>query len=301
MPQEMQRKKVVIDETEAAGWIKDGMTIIIGGFITSSHPMAILRRIIKNGVRNLTVIGSASSGLDVDLLIGAGCARKVISPYVAGEAIAPIGPFFRVAAERGEIDVWEIDESMYYCGLRAAAHLLPFMPWRGCVGTSYPEVNPDIKVFRDPINNETLLAVPAIKPDIAILHAAYSDPYGNVQHVGTGFGDRAQHLAADKTIVQVEKIVPNEEIRKEPAKTSIVGADALVRAPYGAHPYSSPGFYIEDLEHLKEYVTAANVYAKSGDRGPFDAYLEKYIFGPKDHMEYLERTGIRRLFSLYEY
>ena len=301
MTQEMKRKEVIINEEEAAGWIKDGMTIIIGGFITSSHPMAIIRRIIKNRVRNLTVIGSASSGLDVDLLIGAGCASKVISPYVAGEAIAPIGPFFRTAAERGEIDVWEIDESMYYCGLRAAAHLLPFMPWRGCVGTSYPEVNPDIKVFKDPINNETLLAVPAIKPDVAILHAAYADPYGNVQHEGTGFGDRAQHLAADRTIVQVEKIVPNEEIRKEPAKTSIVGADALVRSPYGAHPFSSPGFYVEDLEHLREYVAAANVYVKNGDRGPFDEYLEKYIFGPRDHIEYLERMGVRRLLSLYEF
>jgi len=301
MTQEMKRKEVIIDEEEAAGWIKDGMTIIIGGFITSSHPMAIIRRIIKNRVRNLTVIGSASSGLDVDLLIGAGCASKVISPYVAGEAIAPIGPFFRTAAERGEIDVWEIDESMYYCGLRAAAHLLPFMPWRGCVGTSYPKVNPDIKVFKDPINNETLLAVPAIKPDVAILHAAYADPYGNVQHEGTGFGDRAQHLAADRTIVQVEKIVPNEEIRKEPAKTSIVGADALVRSPYGAHPFSSPGFYVEDLEHLREYVAAANVYVKNGDRGPFDEYLEKYIFGPRDHIEYLERMGVRRLLSLYEF
>lgn len=297
----MKRKEVVINEDEAASWIKDGMVIIIGGFITSSHPMAIIRKIIKNGVKDLTVIGAASSGLDVDLLIGAGCARKVISPYVAGEGIAPIGPFFRVAAERGEIEVWEIDESMYYCGLRAAAHLLPFMPWRGCVGTSYPDLNPDLKVFKDPINHETLIAVPAIKPDIAILHAAYSDPYGNVQHIGSGFGDRAQHLASDKTIVQVEQIVPNEKIRNEPAKTSIVGADAVVRAPYGAHPFSSPGWYIEDIEHLKGYVDAANEYAKNKSRSLFEKYLEKYIFGPKDHLDYLEQIGARQLFSLYEY
>lgn len=298
---EMKRKEVIIDEKEAASYIKDGMTIILGGFITSSHPMAIIRQIIKNRIRNLTVIGSASSGLDVDLLIGAGCAKKVVSPYVAGESIAPIGPFFRIAAERAEIEVWEIDESMYYCGLRAAAHLLPFMPWRGCVGTSYPELNPDIKIFQDPINNETLLAVPAIKPDIALLHAAYSDAYGNVQHIGTGFGDRAQHLAADRTIVQVEKIVPNEEIRKEPFKTSIVGADAVVRVPYGAHPFSSPGFYLEDMEHLKEYVAAANMYAKKGKRHAFEEYLERYIFEPDSHLDYLDKIGIKRLFSLYEY
>ena len=301
MTQAKERKQVIVDEKEAAGWIEDGMTIIIGGFITSSHPMAIIRQIIKNGIKDLTVIGSASSGLDVDLLVGAGCARKVISPYVAGEVVAPIGPFFRTAVERGEIEVWEIDESMYYCGLRAAAHLLPFMPWRGCVGTSFPEMNPDLKVFEDPVNGETLLAVPAIKPDIAILHAAYADPYGNVRHVGTGFGDRAQHLASDKTIVQVEQIIPNEEIRKDPAKTSIAGADAVVRSPYGAHPYSSPGFYLEDLDHLKAYVDSANAYAKNGDRALFQQYLDTYIMGPEDHPDYLEQIGFRQILSLYEY
>src|SRR4030067_1577107 len=112
------------------------MTIIIGGFITSSHPMAVIRQIIKNRVKDLTVIGSASSGLDVDMLIAGGCAKKVISPYIGGEALAPIGPVFRVAAQRGEMDVWEIAESMYYAGLRASAHMLPFMRWQGCVGTS---------------------------------------------------------------------------------------------------------------------------------------------------------------------
>lgn len=297
----MHRREVIKDEVSVSEWIKDGMSIIIGGFITSSHPMAVIRQIIRNRVRNLTVIGSASSGLDVDLLIAGGCAKKVISPYVAGGPLAPIGPVFKATVERGEIDIWEIDESMYYVGLRASAHLLPFLPWRGCVGTSYPEVNPDLKVFQDPIKGETLIAVPAMKPDIAILHAAYADAYGNVQHIGTGFGDRALHLAADRTIVQVEKVISNEEVRRDPIKTSVVGADAIVRATYGAHPYASPGFYIEDVKHIKEYVAAANVYARTGKREELDAYLEKYIYGTKDHVEYLERIGFRQVLSLYEF
>lgn len=301
MPEEMKREDVLIDEVEAGKWIDDGMAIIIGGFITSSHPMAIIRQIIRNKVKDLTVIGSASSGLDVDLLIGAGCVKKVVSPYVGAETLAPIGPCFRIAAQKGEIEIWEIDEAMYYAGLRAAAQMLPFMPWRGCVGTSYPEVNPDIKEFKDPIKGETLLAVPAIEPDIAIIHAAYADVYGNVQHVGTGFGDRAHARAADKRIVQVEKIVPNQEIRKDPLKTTVFGADAIIRASYGAHPYSSPDFYLEDKEHIKEYVKAANVYAKDNDRGPLDDYINKYIYEPETHVDYLERIGIRRLIGLFEY
>jgi len=301
MSKKMKRKEVIIDEVEAGIWIQDGMTIIIGGFITSSHPMAIIRQIIRNKVKNLTVIGSASSGLDVDLLIGAGCVKKVVSPYVGAETLAPIGPCFRIAAQRGEIDVWEIDEAMYYAGLGAAAQMLPFMPWRGCVGTSYPEVNPDIKEFKDPIKGETLLAVPAIEPDISIIHAAFADVYGNVQHVGTGFGDRAHARAADKRIVQVEKIVANQEIKKDPLRTTVFGAEAIIRAPYGSHPYSSPGFYLEDREHIKEYVEAANVYAKDNDRGPLEEYIDKYIYGPETHADYLELIGIRRLIGLYEY
>lgn len=297
----VERRSLVLDDAEAGRWVRDGMTVALGGFITSSHPMALVRQIIKNGVRDLTVVGAASSGLDVDLLVGAGCVRKVISPYVGAETLAPIGPFFRAAAERGEIEVWEIDEALFYVGLRAAAQLLPFLPWRGLVGTSYPEVNPELKVFEDPIKGETLIAVPAITPDVTLIHAAASDVYGNVQHEGTGFGDRAMHLAADRTIVEVERVIPNQEVRKDPLRTSLWEVDAVVRAPWGAHPYSSPGFYVEDREHVREYVAAAQALTRTGDRGPFQAYLERYILEPATHADYLERVGIKRLLTLYEY
>lgn len=301
MEAKQHRRPVIVSEAEAAGWIRDGITIAIGGLANSSHPMTIVRQIIRRGLKNLTVVGAAVSGLDVDLLVGAGCVRKVISPYVGAEALAPIGPFFRAAAERGDIEVWECDEGQYYAGLRAAAQMLPFMPCRGGVGTSYPKVNPDLKVFQDPIKGEMLLAVPAIEPDLAILHAAYADPYGNVQHVGTGYADRVLWRAADRTIVQVEKIISNEEVRRDPLRTSILDADAILRAPYGAHPFSSPGFYIEDRQHIRELVEAANAYLKRGDRGHFEAYLNKYIYEPDTHADYLERIGIKRLLSLYEY
>lgn len=298
---EVERQSLVLDEVEAGAWIRDGMTVALGGFITSSHPMALIRQIIRNGVRDLTIIGAASSGLDVDVLIGAGCVRKVISPYVGAETLAPIGPFFRAAAERGEIQVWEIDEAMFYVGLRAAAQLLPFLPWRGLVGTSYPEVNPDLKVFEDPIKGERLIAVPPIAPEVTLIHAAAADAYGNVQHHGTGFGDRALHLASDRTIVEVERVLPNQEVRKDPLKTSLWEVDAVIRAPYGAHPYSSPGFYVEDCEHIREYAAAAQAYTRLGDRGPFQGYLERYVLEPATHADYLERIGIKRLLSLNEY
>jgi len=295
-----ERTSVLGTEEHALAMIEDGMTIAIGGFNTASHPMTLVRGIIRKGVRNLTVIGSTIAGLEIDMLIGAGCVKKVVSSSVTGEAAAPIGPFFRMMAEKGEIEVWESDEGILYAMLRAASQGLPFMPWKAGVGTSLPEVNPDLKLFEDPFTGEPLLAVKAMKPEICILHVQQSDDYGLGQHEGSGFGDRALHWAADKTIIQVEKIVPNEEIRKDPLKTSIAYADMVVRASFGAHPFSSPGYYLVDEKHLAEYVEAAEA-ARKGNWKPWDKYLQYYIMEPKDHIEYLERVGSRQLFSLYEY
>jgi glutaconate CoA-transferase, subunit A len=296
-----ERKKRIVELDDALSGVMDGMTIAIGGFINSSHPMLVVRGIIKRGIKNLTVVGAASSGLEIDLLIAAGCARRVIAPYVGAEVLAPIGPAFRTAVERGKVEVFELDEAMYYAGLRAAAQRVPFNPWRSGVGTSFPEINPAIKVFQDPINGETLLAIPALSIDIAFLHAAVSDPYGNVQYVGHAYGDRAIYAAADSTIVQVEQVVSNEEIRKDPLRTVIPGADGVIRARFGAHPYSSPGYYTEDQAHIRDYVKAATAWAKADDFGPLAAYLDRFVTGPADHVEYLERVGLRRLLSLDEY
>ncbi len=297
----LQRQKRIVDLDDALARVSDGMTVGIGGFINSSHPMLVVRGLIRRGLKDLTVVGAASAGLEVDLLVAAGCVRRVVAPYVSGEALAPIGPAFRAAAERGKIEVFELDEAMYYAALRAAAQRIPFNPWRSGVGTSFPEVNPAIKVFRDPIAGETLLAIPAVNIDVAFLHAAVSDPYGNVQYVGHGYGDRAMYAAADLTFVQVERIVSNEDIRRDPARTAIPGADGVIRARFGAHPYSSPGSYAEDQEHIARYVRAATAWAKDDDLAPLKAYLDEFVYGPADHAAYLERIGIRRLLSLEEY
>jgi len=197
--------------------------------------------------------------------------------------------------------VWECEEGILCAGLQAAAQSLPFLPWRGGVGTSLPEVNRDLKVFKDPISGETLLAVPPIKVDVAILHAAYADAYGSVQHIGgPGWIDLFMHRSADRTIVQVEQIVSNEQIRADPWKTTIAAADAIVRAPFGAHPFYSRGFYVQDNDHLKLYNGAANE-AAGGDSRQLDAYLDRYCRNPGTHADYLEQIGIKRLLALNEY
>lgn len=290
-----ERRQRIVDEVEAAGWVDDGMTVAIG----EPAPMAVIRQLIRRGVTGLTVVGS---GVALDLLVAAGCVRRTMAYYVGGGFGGAVAPSFRRAAERGEIEVWECEEGILTAGLRAAAQGLPFLPWRGGVGTSLPEVNPDLEVIEDPIEGQTLIAVPAIGPDVAILHAAVSDPYGNVQHVGgPGWLDPFLHRAADRTVVQVEKIVSNEEIRADPWATTIAGADAVVRSPWGAHPFYSRGYYVQDRAFTKAYLEAATGAAQHGDRVALDDWLHRYCHEPRTHGDYLERVGVKRLIALHEY
>lgn len=280
------RREVLMDEEAAAGLIQDGDTIIVGGFGTVNHSMPIVRALIRRGVKNLTVIGAATAGLEIDLMIGAGCVKKVIAPYVGAELYAPIGHCFRRAAERGELEVYETTEYLLYSQLEAAARGLGFLPWRGGVGTSIPRLNPDYVEFRDPIHGEPYLAVPALHAQWAIIHVGKADVFGNGQHGGARFGDRLLARAAERVILTAEEIVPNAEIREDPFATSIAYADAVVEARFGAHPFASHGYYVEDEEALREYVDASVAYRK-GDMAAWNAYLDRWVRGPKSHREYL--------------
>lgn len=295
----MERKSVIVEEEAALDCIRDGMTIALGGFITARHAMAMIRGIARRGIKDLTIIGSLSASLEVDLLIGCRCVRRLVSAYVGAEGAVPIGPFFKKAAETGSMNIWECDEIILAAMLHATAAGIPFFPVRGGLGTDLPELNPDLKAFHDPINGEPLLAVPAMKIDVALTHASCADPYGNVQVEGNAFADSLIHRAAERTITTVEKIVPPEFIRRDPFKT-LYTADYVVRAPFGAHPYSCHGAYVEDEDHLKAYAAAAYM-ATLGEETDWRTYRSRYIDTPKDHLAYLEQVGVRTLFSLHEF
>lgn len=282
--------------------IEDGSTVVIGGFGTVNHSMSVVRGLIRKEARDLTLIGSATAGLELDILIGAGCVRKVIAPYVGAELYAPIGNCFRLAAEREEIEVWECSEYQLYGGIFAAASNLGFFPWRGGLGTSIPELNSDLKVFSDPLDDESdeeYLAIPPITADIALIHVGRADRYGNGQHLGPYFGDRWLARAADRIITTTEQVVDNEIIRRNPFLTSMPYSDGVIDSPFGSHPYAAHGFYREDAEHINEYVQATDEYRRGDDR-LFNKYLERYVYSPADHVEYLEVVGVAKLLSLRE-
>ena len=291
------RKEVLKREDEAAALIKDSDVIIVGGFGTVNHPMPIIRALIRRNVKNLTVIGAATAGLEIDMLIGAGCVKKVIAPYVGAELHAPIGHCFRRAAENDEVEVYETTEYLLYSQLDAAARGLGFLPWRGGVGTSVPLLNSDYVPFNDPINGEPYLAVPALHADWAILHVGQADTYGNGQHGGARFGDRLLSRAAERVMLTAERIVPNSEIRKNPWATSVAYADVVVEAPFGSHPFASHGFYVEDEECIEEYVTASIAYRKR-DADAWNAYLDRWVRNVPTHTDYLAKLSADRLARL---
>ncbi|MBK6453511.1 MAG: CoA transferase subunit A [Proteobacteria bacterium] len=270
--------------------LKDGMTVALGGFNTASHPMAVVRGIVRRGLRNLRVVGSAIAGLDLDLLIGAGAVREVVTSSVTAEVLAATGPFFRHALERQQINLWECDEGIFYAALRAAGQGLPFAPWKAGIGTSILQLNPDLKIFPCPITGQDLIAVPAIVPDVFFAHVERADRYGLGQHTGSGYGDRALHRASRRTVLTTEALVSNEEIRRNPMMTSIAYADAVIRVPWGAHPFASPGCYRVDEAFIRQYVDVAN-RARKGDRSAFDAWLQRYVHGPKSQADYLGTVG----------
>lgn len=291
------RREVLMREEDAAALIKDGDAVIVGGFGTVNHPMPIIRALVRRKVKNLTVIGAATAGLEIDLLIGAGCVKKVIAPYVGAELHAPIGHCFRRAAEDDAIEVYETTEYLLYSQLDAAARGLGFLPWRGGVGTSVPLLNPDYVPFKDPINGEPYLACPALHADWAIIHVGSADIYGNGQHGGARFGDRLLSRAAERVMLTAERIVPNSEIRKNPWKTSIAYADVVVEAPYGSHPFASHGFYVEDEEAIKDYVAASVAY-RNRDLGAWNAWLDRWINSLPAHKDYLGKLPAARIAEL---
>jgi len=293
------RKEVVSSIKDAAAKIESGQTVAIGGFGADNHPMALIREIIRNGTKDLTVIASATAGLEIDLLIGAGCVKKLIAPYVGQEMYCPIGHNYRKYAEAGKIEIWECSEYILYACLFAAASGQEFFAWRGGVGTSIPKLNPDLVEFTDPIGGtKKIIAAPPLRPDWAIIHVGWSDAYGNGQHLGARFGDRWLARAANRVMTQAERIVPNSVIRKNPFMTTIAYADCVVEAPYGGHPYAAHGFYKEDVEFIQDYVRCSEANRK-GDEKTWKDYLQRHVFQPEDHYAYLETVGIRKLLGLY--
>lgn len=290
------RTPVVMPLAAAVASIPDGAVVGIGGFVTSNKPMALLRALMRRRARRLTVVAAGS--LEIDMLLGLELVERLITPYCGAEALAPVCPLFGARAGR-QVALEEVDLGTLAAMLRAQTMGLPFLPVIGPVGTAFPERNSRLKPLANPFGGPDLFAAAALPLDVALIHAGQADAFGNVQHLGAVFVDQMLARAARRVIVQVERLVPNETIRRAPESTTLPAAlvDAIVVAPYGAHPFASHAAHLYDEAHLRGFVAASRALA-AGDAAALAGYVARFIDGPADHAAYLEQVGVAALLGL---
>lgn len=270
---------------DAVAQIKDGMTIGIGGWGPRRKPMGLVRELLRSDVKDLTVV--AYGGADVGMLCAAGKVKKLIFAFVSLDAI-PLEPWFRKAREAAQIEVLELDEGMFQWGLKAAAFGLPFLPTRIGLGTDLAELG-GLKTVKSPYEDgETLIAMPALKLDVALIHANRSDWRGNVHLLGPdSYYDEWFAKAAAKTFVSCEELVDKIEDHYEAEVHANVFercfVSGVVHMPYGAHPTSMPPHYGWDMKAFKAYAGAAK------DPGDWAAVADRFVGASEE--AYLESIG----------
>lgn len=265
--------------------LHDGMTLGIGGWGPRRKPMALVREIMRSDLKDLTIV--AYGGADVGMLCAAGKLKKLVFAFVSLDAI-PLEPWFRKAREAGQIDVLEVDEGMFQWGLKAAAFGLPFLPTRVGLGTDLAELGGLKTVISPYADGETLIAMPALKLDAALIHVNRSDWRGNVQLFGPDvYYDEWFAKAADKCYVSCEELVDRiEDHYPEDAQANLFErcfVTGVVEIAGGAHPSSMPPLYGPDMKAFKAYADAAR------DPGDWHAVAQRFV--GSSEADYLAAIG----------
>jgi 3-oxoacid CoA-transferase subunit A/glutaconate CoA-transferase subunit A len=292
-PRSMVDKQMSVREA-VERFVQDGNLIAVGGFGHVRVSMAIIYEIIRQKRRNLA-IAAKTAVHDIDLLIAGGCISKVECAYAFGHELRGLSPAGRRAVESGTVRVVaETSNAGFQWRFLAAAMGIPFIPARTLMGTD-TFAKSAAKVARDPWSGNLVCLLPALYPDVAIIHVHRSDRFGNCQVDGSIVEDFELARAARRVLVTTEEIVDNEVIRNEPHRTVIpfLFVDAVCEVPYGAHPACMPYKYFSDEPHIKEWLTLTNTETGTQE------YLDRYVFGVKDFEEYLKRVGgVRRMKEL---
>jgi glutaconate CoA-transferase subunit A len=274
--------------------VENGMSIAMGCGLESLIPFAASHEIIRQRKTDLTLICPISD-MQFDQLIGAGCVKKIIAAWV-GNVAAGLGHNYRRAAETSIPRPIEIEEHSNFTiglGLQAAASGLPFLPTKTVKGSDFAN-GEQFERVSCPFTGEELLAVRAIRPDVAILHVQRADKEGNA-HVWGNFGvTREAALAAKKVILTCEEIVDHRVILSDPNRTVIPGfvVSSVVHEPLGSHPSPTQGFSRRDDDFYFEYHKATRT------REGFEQWLQTYVHGVKDHHSFLNLLGSVRIAKL---
>jgi glutaconate CoA-transferase subunit A len=275
---------------DAVSVVRDDAMVALGGGLSARLPMAMVRELVRQGRRGLHLVGSAHS-IDVDMLVAVGAVRRCEESYVGFEQDLGLAPSYRRAAEEGAIEVAESCCVTILAQLRAAEMGLPFLPVRGVRGSDIARLHPEYAEISCPFTGETLVAVPALRPDVALLHAPSGDRYGNLHLEQPYVLDERFASASAAVIATVDEIVSPEEVATAGVTIPAHLVAAVVEAPFGAHPTSSYPRYAYDRDHLAEYLSAAQ-----GGPEDLEKYLATYVQGTED--AYREAVGAARLDTL---
>ena len=241
----------------AAARVTDGAVVAVGGNLLHRGPFALVRELARQGKRDLEIVKTAGS-YDVDLLAAAGCLRAVSCGFVGFENEFGMAPSYRRAVESGAVEAREHACYTVIQALRAAAFGLPFMPAAGFTGSDLPAAR-GFKRVLDPYTGESVLVIPRLRPDVALIHVPEADAEGNGRVYGTRFEDALIARAARTVILTAERIVAREELERQPELTLIPGlfVSAVVYAPGGAWPGSCHPLYDYHVAAVNAYLAAA--------------------------------------------
>jgi glutaconate CoA-transferase subunit A len=302
------RDKIVSLSEAVYRFVHSGAHISFGGFTVNRQPMAITYEIIRQRITDLHVY-MHSGGQALDLLVGARCVRAVEIAYGANGRFAPTCVCFRRAVERGQLLVEDYTNYQMTLRFLGGAMGVPFLPVRSGMGTDIVKrwgfdadmrrqdarlPNHKLIVLDDPFAGdkpEPLVLVPAINPDVTVIHVQQAETQGTVRIAGLTFADVEQARAAQHVVVTCEELVEPAVLRAEPDRNQLpfFVVDAVVQVPYGAHPTACYGFYDYDAQHLNTYRRLAL------DEGRFAAYLDEYVYGVSGHADYLQKIGVEAL------
>ncbi|MBI5523293.1 MAG: CoA transferase subunit A [Desulfarculus sp.] len=289
--------------------VKDGDLVALGGFTVSRNPMLLAREIIRQGRRDLH-LAVHSQGQALDLLVGAGCVARLELAYAGTGRFAPTAIRFRRAVEQGLLQVEDYSNQHMSLRFLAGALGLPFMPCRSGLGSDVLNkqgFGPELRgqghiplhkaiVGQNPFSREEdpVVLLPALTPDVTLLHAQYVGDDGTVRIKGLTFLDLEQARAASRVIVSCEEIVPAARLRADPDQNSLPPflVDAVVHAPYGAHPTACHYFYDYDPRHLSLYRQAAQSDQSFGE------YLRQWVLDTPGQQAYLAQVGATDLMRI---
>jgi len=269
-----------------AKFVNDGDTVYAAGF-THLIPFAAGHEIIRQGKKDL-VLARATPDLIYDMLVAAGCARKVIFSYMGNPGVGSLR-IVRSALEQGKLEWEEYSHFGMITRLQAGASGLPFLPMNQTGATDLEKVNLNIKRIPDPYGGRDVIVVPALNPDVAIVHVQRADANGNAHLWGIIGEQKEAAFAAKKVILTTEEIVDESVIRSDPNRTMIpsIVVSAVGRVPYACHPSYAQGYYDRD----NEFYLAWDKISELADS--LKAWMDEWVYGVKDRDEYWEKLGAK--------